>query len=621
MNNLKNKKKFLALGAVLLLVLGASFIFPRKTAADMPVAVTASAPQSADDILAANKEAAAKAKASLMNNWKYVTLQALTTALDTAAQTIAKNYATWLASGGAGKSPLAWLKSFDKIAEESFENAASDFLNTLTTKYTGYGLCQPVDPTLTLNIKLGIFRDLQPPKPKCTWSQFTKNYDKLKGSLASGAFLKNFSVAFQPAQNDIDNAIKLHYAARNEAQTVKTAAILDASTNGRFKSLVAPISGDVKTPASMIEGDIKGIEVNAKEKSLQNYTATISYVDAATDALTGIATNAGKMFLNTLANKLVTKYTQGGMFSLADIICKTQLAGDLDVCKKNGASGVADTAVSGDNAVALASSYFSSILAPSQVTLSDFSLLSDLQTCPSGAAARGVYNCAIDQKFATALQKQSSGGYLTVSEALSQNLIDDMLLIGPSDPNDGLPDCYTKGYCWTNLRKLRHADIIPVGWEMAAFEVQSGQKVKLSDVMKKFTDCNSSGALDADHPWCHLIDPDWVLKIPIEQCNSLVNGQTLEAPSASGRAQVCADLASCLAEDANGKCVVTAIARGKKAAGALTPIRVRASTRVASRIQKLIWRITSPTPRPRGSAILWITTAAARPRPAAALLR
>jgi F5/8 type C domain len=548
MDNFKNKRKYLSLAAVVLFILSCGFVFIKNAKAQMQVNVVV-------DATATKQQIQEKVDNALMDNWRYATIMALTTALNTASETVAKNMATWLASGGAAQGPMAWLKSLGDISEQSFENAASDFLNTLTVKFTGYGLCQPVNPQITLNIKLGIFRDLQPPKPKCTWSQMIKNYDTMKSTLASGAFLQNFAVAFQPAQNDIDNALALHYAARNEANKTANLNILDATKAGGFKDVTSYISGDVKTPASMVHSQVDTtFDSNSPSGKQAQYNSTVSYTSVAKSVLSGIAANAGRMFLNTLATKIVDKYTKGGMFSLATIICKTRLAGDLDLCKKNGASGVSDTVTTGANAVALASAYYAAIFAPTPSTDSSFSLIGDLQACPAGAA-RNIYNCAIDEQFANLLQKQSNGGYLTVDEALQQSLLADNPIIGKGNPEDGQSDCYTKGYCYSNLRKLRRADIIPVGWEMAAAEIGTKTGVTLSQVEKGFNDCNASGALDADHPYCHLIDPDWVLKIPLEQCNALVNGQTVTGANSPERAQTCADITTCISEDQNGKCV------------------------------------------------------------------
>ncbi len=529
----------------MLVVLSCGFVFPKQAAA-IPVEVTVDAQATQEQIMN-------KAVDATMDSWKLATTQALITALDMATQTMAKNYATWLATGGASRSPLAWLKSLGKIAGDSYANAASDFLNTLAVKYTGYGLCQPVDPQITLNIKLGIFRDLQPSKPKCTWNQLSKNYDTMKNTLQTGAFLKNFSVAFQPAQNDIDNALTLHYAARNEAQKTSSLTILDATKAGGFSDLTSLISGDIKTPASMIQENLSIVEKSADDTNKHKFEATIGAVDVMKSAASGIAANAGKMFLNTLSTKLVDKYTKGGMFSLAGAICATRLAGELDVCKKNGDSGVPDTVALGANAVALADAYYTSIFTATPSTNSDYSLLADLIACPDGVA-RNVYNCAMDQQFANALQKQTTGGYLTVERALLQGIIPNNAIIGKGNPDDGTRECYTKGYCYTNLRKLRRADIVPVGWELAAEAIGTRQGVTLREVMSRFNDCNSSGSIDGTHPYCHLIDPDWVLKIPLERCNALVSGQTLEATGAPDRAQVCTDVSTCISEDTNGKC-------------------------------------------------------------------
>ena len=76
--------------------------------------------------------------------------------------------------------------------------------------------------------------------------------------------------------------------------------------------------------------------------------------------------------------------------------------------------------------------------------------------------------------------------------------------------------------------------------------------MSLREVISKFDKCNAQGQLDKDNPYCHLIDPNWVLTAFPAQCqtkgysNSLFQGQRMEE---------CQDTALCLERDKDGKCV------------------------------------------------------------------
>ncbi|RMD52017.1 hypothetical protein D6827_00910, partial [Candidatus Parcubacteria bacterium] len=203
---------------------------------------------------------------------------------------------------------------------------------------------------------------------------------------------------------------------------------------------------------------------------------------------------------------------------------------------------------------------FTSLTAFRPLEVTNYDLLAQLSSCPTGfrGSTRGLYNCAMDSSFATAVSMADVGEPLTVAEAIDQGYLDgDWPLISPQDSAKNQDaKCYTYGFCYSNLVKLRKARIIPVGWEMAAASDANfvENPITLQEVIDSFNDCNSDGELDDEHPWCHLIDPNWILKAPDTQCRTMAYGQLLSAPNTSERAQECVDLQSCISEDENGNC-------------------------------------------------------------------
>ncbi|MBU1629575.1 hypothetical protein KKD88_00670, partial [Patescibacteria group bacterium] len=123
--------------------------------------------------------------------------------------------------------------------------------------------------------------------------------------------------------------------------------------------------------------------------------------------------------------------------------------------------------------------------------------------------------------------------------------------------NNTDPSCYQRAYCASNLAKLRYARILPVGWEMAANSPyntkKNGKYVTLEEVIRGFNVCNDNGDADDAHPWCKLIDPNWVLTAPPFQCRVKGYGDTVFS-GASLRLEDCADAISCLKRDDRGKC-------------------------------------------------------------------
>ena len=86
----------------------------------------------------------------------------------------------------------------------------------------------------------------------------------------------------------------------------------------------------------------------------------------------------------------------------------------------------------------------------------------------------------------------------------------------------------------------------------------------IKQVVDGFADCNyikdPAGNVigvtndPINKPFCHLIDPNWVLKAPASKCNSLAYGPNLIFPGAPSRAQECVDITSCVAYDKDGNC-------------------------------------------------------------------
>lgn len=58
-----------------------------------------------------------------------------------------------------------------------------------------------------------------------------------------------------------------------------------------------------------------------------------------------------------------------------------------------------------------------------------------------------------------------------------------------------------------------------------------------------------------ESPFCHLVDPDWIIKAPEQQCNLEGYYSALESSDSSNRYKDCADVKNCLKQDDKGNCL------------------------------------------------------------------
>lgn len=535
----------LSLAAIVLVgtsALSAVVFTPFAAHATAPVAVVENVPDKAKDAINA-------AKTALRNSAEYAITTAVVSAVDTMTQRLAANAATWLVAGGNGQSPLAYITGWDSWHNNIIMDSVSDTLNQLSVKYAGFGICQPINPQVNLRIKLGIAR-MYAPKPSCTFNDFwSKGVLGTGRNLSSGQFLQGITANFEMGQSSLSVALNTPIAVVNKATNKYLDKQSERLSGNGFKALTDIITGDVKTPASMVEETIK-TDTTQSFADKDKYLATA--VMNKTDLFAAVGANALKMFTSTLAQKALDKYLKGGMINGKEVFCATSYGQSFNLCKGivNGGSNLAG-GTTGNVGTALASAFFASIFSPQPTIVDDYSPIAEMSSCPEGTA-RGTWNCVMDQSFVSALSGRDNG-YLSVREALKPEngslLHGNWQLVPPSDSRSNDRNCYQSAYCYSNLVKLRRMRIIPAGWEMAALVSEGlggGEPITLQGAVDKFNDSKS--------PYYHLVDPDWILKVPVTQCRQQVYGQALVAPDSGERSQVCVDAPSCISEDANGKC-------------------------------------------------------------------
>ena len=257
------------------------------------------------------------------------------------------------------------------------------------------------------------------------------------------------------------------------------------------------------------------------------------------EAFEQVATSAASVFLNTLISSLANELYKG-IFTPAD---------DIDPFNPSIAN------IGGRE---VAQEQFRSILSVPIVSFDKYSPLSEFAICPP-SDVRAQNNCVVDQSFVTGVSRSGLGQALTIQDAIDENFLHGNWSLIPSvdEAKNQDPACRSYGYCYGNLVKLRKARILSVGWELAANSEFNGASnpVTLQEVVDGFYDCNDAGVADNNNKWCHLIDPNWVLKVPAAQCNAFVPGELPFSSQLGVRQSVCVDSPSCVSENDAGECI------------------------------------------------------------------
>ncbi len=468
-------------------------------------------------------------------------------------QTLAYDTAEWMANGFKGNAPGIFTEPFGDYTKNLVLDATGEFMGTFSERFTegqfGFNLCRPPNfPQLSLELALS-FPELsvdaiQRPRPKCSWSEITQNWDTASQSLSNLESIQNIRGYFSTGGNDVAFGIGAHVAYLNFVEERRQAGVLERLAGGGYKDVKSFISGKIETPAALVE---RQVEANIIEKPAAYDEAHWQFAlnNAFEVGWVQLGVITASTFTNVLLSRLMQKI-QSGLF-------KTTGSGS------RGLPNLLDpfAVLSGQQAQEIVAEQFSDLKTP-QITKTGetLDLVTELTGCP--AEARTQWNCALDEGFAVVL-RQDSG--MTVRQALDQGFLNPNWELIPStrlkDNQD--PSCRSRAFCVANLRKLRLARVLPIGWELAAESPANqqacakGSCVTLGEVMRRFDDCNEQGVLDATHPYCHLISPNWVLTAFPAQCRTEGYGNQLLAGTAE-RVQECQDTVTCLERDANGNC-------------------------------------------------------------------
>lgn len=516
----------------------AGALFYPKTAHAIPTEEVSSAPSLMEWIKTGIKEiktgaVVAGIATSLINTMTY------------AADRLAYDAAVFVAAGGNAEDPLFENRSVGEYFADYGASVAGEAIGSLDEQgiLGNFSLCQP-DASITLAFKFGIKSAFDRPKPSCEFKEVKENWGGFLAQVAATAespFEKNSMIItklvdmYNPQSNDFSVGIILYTDVLNKAQSESSMNAQRLLLSGFFKDKTDFLTGRTLTPAEMVQ---KRLELASNfPDDVRNAIAIQALGDP--DILMQVGIHAGSVFTNTLLSKFTEK-VYNGFFGGLD---KTDIDPfDIDSLASGGSEDARQS--------------FRSFLAMRPLSIQNYSILSEFGACPS--QGRGLYNCVADSSLISAVARADGGTPLTIQEAIEEGLLQSNWPLIPSSDTarDQDPYCATYGYCHGNLVKLRKARIISVGWELAAESTSNSESspVTLGEVVNAFHSCNAQGERDENYPWCHLIDPDWVLKYPDSQCKAQVYGQQLETSVSDERQQECVDMPSCIDEDGEGNC-------------------------------------------------------------------
>ncbi len=542
-------KKALAalLFGITLTVSSASFILlsPQPARADLPVVdVPGNVMKTKDTIIDTIKEFAVPAITSAASNLFSYTINQ-----------IAYQAAVALTSDCPGQKPCWNSKSFESGMKDALMGGLGEAIGTFSQESglekLGLNLCEPkgIDFKFKLNVGLGIMDEYQPPKPKCDFNNVIKNWESAASTLKPSELMKNVSLQFIPGQSPADTFMSAQEALKSQglkSQELDTAKRqYEATAGGGFSGIYDMVSGRVKTPASQVKQEAENAK-DAKDKGTAEAGQQSTNAQVSGNRIVGALIGAAATFAQVLASRLWNKMVNGMMSNEMLIAADPNLPYDF---LSNPVSATPQSV-----AQAIAPQY--AVAKPKEPGAID--PVADMSICPGETQGRTPDNCSIDAKLAQALT-ESRIKPMTVRELIATGALHgDWKLIPATDPlADSSRTCYASGYCEANLKKLRALRVLPIGWELAAQQAQTNpsKAITLSAAIARFTECDQNGHWSQTTPYCHLIDPDWVVKIPPVVCKAQAFGPTLLSPDSPKRNEECVDERTCLKQDDAGNCI------------------------------------------------------------------
>lgn len=550
------KTKKLAVSFLLTLFVFSSFtgfiISAQPAQAQLGVAVITDAYQQASDIWA-----------TIKNGLKIAVMNAAQQAVGYFLRKVAYDSAVWLAAGGKGQTPFAHTSGVGDYLKNVGDDAAGAAIDSFGKTF-GLDLCKIPDVKIDLALRIGLHYNYgaEPPKPACNLSTFASTWGGAAMSVYRDGGVdpsKIFSASLKVDDSDLGISMKTSEKIDRLYLQQKDDAMANRLEGGGFKAVTGLIDNRIKTPAQVTADEMKA---NAPNKQNEKSQAQIGA--AMGSGAYEIIPSTLSIFLNTLSNQMLKNFRENGMLPFGVGCIKVPGVTGSGNCPANGSVNNPNSAGAELTGRAVAEATFSEFLTPKLGVANDYDILAQLSSCDS----HGLYNCRADQSLIQAIQETKHGNPVTIAQAIQKGWLHGSgKLIPPTNVAFNTnPHCFDGGnYCYSNIAVLRQLGVLPLGFEIAAKNSDPDQPVSLEEVVKRFYDCNyqkdGSGNIvgvisdPANYPYCHLIDPNWVLKLEQTRCDALGYGPSSVGSDVPDRLQECMDLKTCVGRDSNGDCM------------------------------------------------------------------
>jgi len=451
-----------------------------------------------------------------------------------------------IASGGPGEDSLFYRNqpsdAYRMFAGDVYGQVLENLSDALQDNgILDFDICAPPNDFIVLGITLGIRQAYKPEPSRCNifkvydnWGQVVTNARE-RSKHPNEFLLGTFSVGLRPGQNELSASLTLHNLALERIAKTQQLKTMEQLFGGSYKPLTNFITGQVETPSALLEAEFSHQMVTNKDMASEK---ALDLAIANTDILDQLFGHVLSTFTNTLLSTLLKEVFEG-LFPAPGLTDPFNF--ELDSPSNR------DAAVE----------QFSNLISRNPISPVLYNALAEFVACPTGGMVnRNINNCVVDPDLGAALAREGSGAAVTVRQAMEQGMLHpNWILVSPKNLTKNQdPFCYSSAYCYGNLVKLRKARILPIGWEIAAESNTVTNPATLREIVDGFNDCNEQGLLDGNHKWCHLIDPNWVIKYPETQCRAVVNGEITFGQLIDSRNTYCADSPSCVNENDDGSC-------------------------------------------------------------------
>ena len=470
-------------------------------------------------------------------------------------QSLSDSAVSYLETGSPGKEPVWYTSSWKSWGNAVVGATMSELLTELSAggPWADYfDICEPsVDVKLRLikfvedsNVNRNPFEKVHKNRA-CDWDNVKDRWVDF-GKSMEDKYIKNPEVASfltidtlvagtNPNQNEVGKFLKSYRLFKTEEKKRVEAEVKQREANGEYKADGGSVTGTTQQNPPGTSKAIAQAEMERKQSAPQKEVESASQVvDSIPEAVVNTFMNS---FVSQRMAEALFKRIKKGFANTADTYNPVSQTFDF--------RGNAERSIAKLNEVSFTFNQKS------------WDFLSNFTTCSTTDPVSNLNtdNCVMTQKFADIVRDGQYGKPKTVKEAVESGDLDNWPFIG--DVNTG-SDCVNKGYCYSNLVKLRKARLIPIGWELAAKQAYNNNPNGNADINLKFLyECFSSTTTDpndACFPYKGLVDPNWVLKYPATICEAVAYGPILGAKGGAERYQYCADAKSCVAENDDGSC-------------------------------------------------------------------